>query len=381
MRIDTPTPNVLTSSFVPLRDSLRVIFGLNHLSCAEREQILYFNLFGGGLLAIFTCVIEVWMLVQSFVSAQNPEVVARVGWDWIVQHRIAYVIQFLSALVFLVAALYKYVHGRINSTAAGIVLGQFVVVCVVFGVFISLRDVSRGHAVYALLTMLVAISCIFSIRPILFVPAALVSLGIVMNFAGHLGLLSRGDATNLIIFLVTITISSCMRYYTTIRIARTSIDFSERLREDALTGLGNVAAMRSDLALLEGGDATVTILDINDFKLCNDRLGHVRGNTAIVLLARTLEDYFENVGQSYRVGGDEFMVMTTALPRDEHERRVGMVAATFERSCEIGGLVVDGRPLTVATGTAAGPMLDGRDFDLLFQRADEAMYQQKHSQP
>lgn len=377
----TDIPNFLITSIVPMRDSLRVALGLNHTSRSEREQLTYFNLFGGGLLAIFTCAIEAYMLWQNFAIAQNPEAVARSGWDWIIQHRIAYVALLLSGLALLGTALWRHVRGSVNMMVASTMIAQFIVVCMAFGIYISLQDITHDHAIYALITTLVAIACIFSIRPSLFVPGALVSLGIVMAFAHKLGALDRGDTINLSLFFVILAIASCTRYYTTIRVARSSIDLSERLREDALTGLGNIAAMRSDLAVLGTGDITVTILDINDLKPCNDRLGHSHGNTAIVLLAQALKGQFDAVGYCYRVGGDEFLVMTTALPHTDHEERVRIASALFERSCEISGIVVDGHPLTVAAGTATGTVVDVQDFDRLFKEADEAMYQQKRPEP
>lgn len=377
MRVDIPF--FLTSPLMPLKDSTRVILGLNRLTDDEREQLLYFNLFGGGILAIVTCVIELWMLLQSVMGAQNPDVIARVGWSWIIQHRIAYVVQLLSALALLGASLYKYVRGKIGRMTSSVALGQFIVTCIIFGLYISLQDISRDHAAYALLTELIAVACIFSIRPALFAPAVLASLGIAMGFASQRGMLSHGEAVNLCIFFVITTISGCMRYYTTIRIIRNNIELNRRAHTDGLTGLGNVESMRKDLATLGYGEVTVTMLDIDNLKSCNDQLGHACGNTAIVLLANALNSQFKGVGQSYRVGGDEFVVITTELSRSEHEERVRATARAFAHSCDVHGLLIHGSPLTVSVGTAAGTVHTSQDFDVLCQRADKVMYQQKHA--
>ena len=340
--------------------------------------MLYLNFSGGEVLAVVTCVIELWMLWQSIKSGQNPGVVERVGWGWIIQHRIAYVIQLTSAVVFLAGVRLRRGGRQVSPLLSAVILGQFVFVCVAFGLYITLQDISHDHAMYALLTELVALASIFSIRPILFVPAAGASLSIAMSYADQQGLLSRGEGINLAIFMVFITISCGVRYYTTMRIARNNVSLNEQATTDGLTGLKNTTAMQADMRTLADCRVTVSMLDINGLKACNDRLGHSRGNAAIVLLARALVKQFRGEGSCYRVGGDEFMVATRKMAPEEHRRRIHEVEREFEARCRERGIGIDGVPISVATGTVEGFVRDACDVDALYRRADEAMYQQKH---
>ena len=89
----------------------------------------------------------------------------------------------------------------------------------------------------------------------------------------------------------------------------------EQVRTDQLTGLGNQGRMQVDL-----GDRceraaeeplTVILLDLNGFKRYNDTFGHPAGDAMLARLGRQLQRGGRRRTESaYRVGGDEFAVLT-----------------------------------------------------------------------
>ncbi|HLN65259.1 MAG TPA: EAL domain-containing protein, partial [Symbiobacteriaceae bacterium] len=81
---------------------------------------------------------------------------------------------------------------------------------------------------------------------------------------------------------------------------------------DALTGLPNRAACLLDLdALLRTGgqDAALLFLDLDNFKLINDSLGHEAGDKLLVEIAARLQAFVGRTGMAARLAGDEFVVL------------------------------------------------------------------------
>lgn len=359
------------------KDHLMVALGLTRLTDGERRYVLDFNLLGGAILSLSTVVLEVIMLAQNFSRGMQPEVVQAVGWAWIIQHRVAYAVQLASALVLLAGTVRHYFGRPLGTGASWVLLAQYIVIALAFGMFIARWDANRGHGVYALLTQMVALACIFSIRPSIFVPGCLLAVLVTTHHANELGLLSHGDRVNLTMLFVIIVVSCCMKYYSTVRIARDRLLLQEQTHSDGLTGLGNVHALRQDMPRLVGGRISASVLDVDGFKLCNDRLGHAVGNTILALLADALLESFGPQGTCYRTGGDEFVVISVDLPEREQRALVDDALARFHSNASARGIQIDGRPITVSAGTAHGSVGKASDVDDLLQLADQSMYRMK----
>jgi Diguanylate cyclase, GGDEF domain len=89
--------------------------------------------------------------------------------------------------------------------------------------------------------------------------------------------------------------------------------------EDLLTGLPNRRAFFQHLSnrLSERHDVTVLACDVDDLKAINDCQGHAAGDAAICAVARDLVHALGPCAFVARVGGDEFLAVTQALPSAE----------------------------------------------------------------
>jgi diguanylate cyclase (GGDEF)-like protein/PAS domain S-box-containing protein len=90
---------------------------------------------------------------------------------------------------------------------------------------------------------------------------------------------------------------------------------------DPLTGLGNRALFRERLADMlaapGGGTAcALIVLDLDDFKVVNDSLGHPIGDALLVAAAQRLRRLVGDEGIVTRLGGDEFAVLLPAGEAD-----------------------------------------------------------------
>jgi diguanylate cyclase (GGDEF)-like protein len=161
-------------------------------------------------------------------------------------------------------------------------------------------------------------------------------------------------------------------------------DIGERERQithmalhDALTGLANRTLLREHLAMTVARPATdrkqaLFCLDLDNFKVVNDTLGHPTGDALLCEIARRLSD-FAGDGFVARLGGDEF-----ALVIDDHHRPLDRIAhaliQTVAKPC-----IVNGH--RIVPGTSVGISIlgaDGVDSVTLVKHADLALYRAKH---
>ena len=117
------------------------------------------------------------------------------------------------------------------------------------------------------------------------------------------------------------------------------------------------------------------VIDLNDFKQINDRLGHKTGDAVLLQFARRLGAGFRETDFIGRLGGDEFGVLLEPVDN------AGSVRKLIERFRADGpsSLEVDGIPVQYdfAVGTAVYPE-NGNTILALYEAADAAMYQSKN---
>jgi diguanylate cyclase (GGDEF)-like protein/PAS domain S-box-containing protein len=152
---------------------------------------------------------------------------------------------------------------------------------------------------------------------------------------------------------------------------------------DALTGLPNRTLLRDRLAqtILSGERnnrcATVAFVDLDNFKIINDTLGHDFGDELLKAVARRMVDCVRASDTVARLGGDEFVILffDQAKGFDETSETLRRIQAAVAAP-----VLVDGHTLQVtpSIGVAVFPE-DGKDVDELLANADSAMYRAKES--
>ena len=150
---------------------------------------------------------------------------------------------------------------------------------------------------------------------------------------------------------------------------------------DALTGLPNRALLNDRLsqALLyaQRYDRWVTALfiDLDNFKLINDSLGHNAGDELLKGVGKRMVDCVRATDTVVRLGGDEFVIVLFDQPKD-----VNVISATVQkiRTAIAEPVRFGGHDLSVTSsvGVAIYPS-DGPDAETLLANADAAMYRAK----
>lgn len=108
--------------------------------------------------------------------------------------------------------------------------------------------------------------------------------------------------------------------------------------------------------------AGVIYADLNGLKKANDMLGHEAGDALICRMASALETVF--LGQAYRIGGDEFVVVLQGVPQEAFEGRVRQFREELVRQ-------------NVSAAVGAVWQTYTQDPDGLLRKADERMYEEK----
>ena len=159
--------------------------------------------------------------------------------------------------------------------------------------------------------------------------------------------------------------------------------FERHARTDALTGLSNRFTMEEtferELERCEktGEPVSLIMIDIDNFKVFNDRFGHVAGDRALSAVASILRHQFRPRDLLVRFGGDEFAIL---LPEVAEER--ALVIADRVRKA-VSGDTGDSDdsliqiPVKISMGVAEHR--HGRSLSSLLRAADAALYRAKHA--
>jgi diguanylate cyclase (GGDEF)-like protein len=153
---------------------------------------------------------------------------------------------------------------------------------------------------------------------------------------------------------------------------------------DPLTGLPNRGLLAEHLATAmarakrTGRCVAIAYVDLDDFKLVNDNLGHAAGDRLLVDVARRLGGCVRDSDVVARQGGDEFLLLLADLEDAETARRTAV--ATFDRirAALDEPFRLDGAELAIgiSMGVSVFPE-DAADAETLHRHADASMYRAK----
>jgi diguanylate cyclase (GGDEF)-like protein/PAS domain S-box-containing protein len=168
--------------------------------------------------------------------------------------------------------------------------------------------------------------------------------------------------------------------YDITEIKRYQEELEHQANHDALTGLPNRNLLRDRLtqtvALAQRYKRpfSLAVIDLDNFKLINDGLGHGVGDRLLKIAAERIAGCVEAGDTVARLGGDEFVLLVADQEQEEGAyRAVQRVMTAISQP-----LVIDQREfkITCSIGIANFPR-DGEDADTLLRNADTAMYRAK----
>lgn len=150
--------------------------------------------------------------------------------------------------------------------------------------------------------------------------------------------------------------------------------YREMAEKDIPTGCYNRNAYAEDTNVgLELTGVQLITFDLNNLKQCNDTKGHMAGDKYIADAAHMIQDVFKGFGKVYRIGGDEFCIITRAVSESMILSRREMLQSEIKRYRKENSDYGFG----IACGYATfDPEID-KDIEETRHRADLSMYENK----
>lgn len=152
-----------------------------------------------------------------------------------------------------------------------------------------------------------------------------------------------------------ISVLSCVFYF--YRVMKT-------FKKDNLTGLLMRHNLKFEIEDIKNDSYDIVLIDVDNFKLINDKYGHDKGDEALVTIVDTTLKHLPKGCRMYRFGGDEFVIISRKVSREvlsEALEEVNEELALVDYRMSYG--IVRHEP--------------GTDSDADFVLADKAMYENK----
>ena len=137
-------------------------------------------------------------------------------------------------------------------------------------------------------------------------------------------------------------------------------------KKDVITGLPNRNAYEKYIAHIKDNYKSIMMIDMNELKHYNDTMGHEMGDKYIYATARTLAEAFEGYGMLYRIGGDEFCIIS----RDSGKE----LAKIAQKLLDEGRCYVKYGDFPINFAYGIGERENGDIAAVVLNKADQEMY-------
>lgn len=157
------------------------------------------------------------------------------------------------------------------------------------------------------------------------------------------------------------------------QLTRLEQELRYQAHHDPLTGLANRAGLAAAVGSLPAKARAVLLIDLDDFKIINDSLGHDAGDLVLVEVSQRLKQTIRDGDVVARLGGDEFAILLTNVRSAQDALETAeRVSVALRPPIVIGETEVFGRgSVGVAFGESNETMVE------LMRNADVAMYESK----
>jgi len=151
---------------------------------------------------------------------------------------------------------------------------------------------------------------------------------------------------------------------------------------DYLTGLPNKDRILNELnsellrAIMANKSVAVLLMDLDNFKIINDSMGHSAGDALLKVVANRLKVWSPPKCQLARYGGDEFIIILSDIENEaQTEKIASSLLKLFNEPFQINGQTVH---VSLSLGISHYPK-DGKNNRILIKNADTAMYVAKNN--
>lgn len=336
--------------------------------------------FGCLFVIIYSCSIFFGMTISNFFVANSY---------------LRYVMQSIGSMLLYVPIMfmYKYNGGKRSNR----VLDVLIMLCLLNYFVQTMLNFSHiiDYASMVLITSYINYLCFFSMMIITFImfkskknvqksfylSMLFIAIGTILD---SIGTIIQGKRYYLssqicvIIFAliqIIVTGKTLLNYY---KMGVRSNIYHQMAYTDNMTNMGNRLAFDTEISVLEEtreqfNNIWCVVIDINNLKHVNDNLGHQTGDWLISSVAQIINVAFEDFGKTYRIGGDEFVVMAFDRPEEEMNEKIEYIHKLTNEA----NSVCDEFQISVAIGFDKRDAYKNEKIKELFSRVDKLMYENK----
>ncbi len=191
------------------------------------------------------------------------------------------------------------------------------------------------------------------------------------------GIVQMPTTTEKASYFVTVIVCALLSYAFAYRTAMQREQLEALASRDALTGIYNRRTMLDELDRAHQAFARdqapcgILLLDLDHFKLINDRFGHQAGDQVLLDLANLIEQTVRKNDRIFRFGGEEFLI----LMQQASYEGMSSLAEKLRGAVDITISDLDGHSISASIGGAQ--LQPNETIDSWFGRADKALYAAK----
>ena len=155
------------------------------------------------------------------------------------------------------------------------------------------------------------------------------------------------------------------------KLQETTESYRAKLYHDVLTGTYN-RRYYEDIASRIVGPTGIALIDVDDFKICNDTYGHYAGDMALETAANAIRSCIRESDLLIRYGGDEFLLVLPGIPGDILQTKLEQIRTAAQMASVPG---YSHFRLSLSIGGTMQAITD--PMENAVRRADRLMYQAK----
>lgn len=293
-----------------------------------RDYFFTTNMRASIYMSLVVIVLEVWMIIRMTVTIFRDNLQSNMM-HYIEKYYVNYFILTFTGIIMLILAV-RFMRGKKdNRYLCTVVKWVFTLVCIYFGIKISLNDYSKGEQILTFLTMELFSLCLLTWKP--YIAFVLASASYVYFYyrmnemvAVNTGVVGTTVATQINFFIMWIsTMMVCIANYNNTRMQALKDENLEKVNtylskisiEDELTGIHNMVYFRNEAEKVlsyvttDKENTIFLFFDIENFKSYNEKYGFHEGNELLIKVAHMIEDSFKGSLVS-RFSDDHFVVLT-----------------------------------------------------------------------
>ena len=301
-------------------EKIKSFLGLEKRSDYINEYFDKSNIRSSICVTIVILILELLMMINITIRQFNDE--TRRSREWFIIHFSCFAILFIAALILL---LYSLRHIKNKGTKRGVwesLKYVFSIIAIIFGIYISLLDYKKGEQFITLMTMTIFVFCFVVWRPLYSILLMAVSYVVFFILCDKFLPATYATKVNLSIVFIAILMSAINAYHQKLKEAKKDekLEHAQSVLlklsiSDEVTGIANMHFFRSQaLELMHDKSVDISsliflFLDIENFKILNEKYGFWEGNNFLKKFADMIEKIFSGSIVAH-FSNDNFVVLT-----------------------------------------------------------------------